>query len=97
MNTVATNLRPGDLIEIKYRAWRNRAGEAELIDQWVRGQILDAPADARPLARLADGQVTEIRSYMTWRILARASIRSQSPRSEPLIDAAAQAARSRAA
>lgn len=77
MNAVASSLRPDDIIEIKYRAWRNRAGEADLVDLWVRGQIMDAPADARPLARLADGQITEIPSYMTWRIVARASTRSE--------------------
>lgn len=74
MSRFSTGFVPGDVIEIKYRLWRGYADEAVLVDKWLRAEILDTPSDGRPLARLADGQVTEIRDYMRWRVVARASL-----------------------
>ncbi len=73
MSSISTTLASGDVIEIKYRAWRGCAAGADLVDRWVPAEILETRSDAHPLARLADGQITEIRSYMDWRLIARSS------------------------
>lgn len=69
------DLEPGDLIEIKYRLWRLEDGGEVLADKWIRAEILACEPDAWPLARLADGQMTEVRRYMPWRHLSRAADR----------------------
>ncbi|MGQ0457259.1 MAG: hypothetical protein ACT4OU_09370 [Hyphomicrobium sp.] len=60
----------GDLIEIKYRMSRPVAdGDADLFDRWIAAEIIDSDPDAWPLARLTDGQMTDIRPFMEWRVL----------------------------
>ncbi len=61
-------LEVGDGVEIKYRVWRpvGEAGE-DVVERWVSAQIIACEHGTWPLARLADGQVTEIRPFMTWR------------------------------
>jgi hypothetical protein len=61
----------GDILEIKYRVWRPstdgaRAGE-DVIERWISAAVIANEHGTWPLARLADGQVTEIRPFMTWR------------------------------
>lgn len=68
-------LESGDLIEIKYRQWRRADDGDELIDKWLRAEIVECEPGAWPLARLADGQLTEVRRFMTWRHLRRAAER----------------------
>jgi hypothetical protein len=69
------DLEPGDLVEIKYRLWRRDDGGDELVDKWLRAEIIECEPGAWPLARLADGQLTEIRRFMTWRHVRRAAER----------------------
>ena len=60
----------GEVIEIKYRVPRPAAednAEARLSDRWIMAEIIHQDDDAPPMARLADGQLTDIRAYMTWR------------------------------
>lgn len=65
-------LEPGDVIEIKYRLWRTVDGHGEdVVERWLRASITSCDRHAWPLARLADGQSTEIRPFMTWRWVAR--------------------------
>lgn len=65
-------LEPGDVIEIKYRMWRATDGRGEdVVERWFRACVTSCERDAWPLARLADGQVTDIRPFMTWRWLSR--------------------------
>ena len=66
------DLEPGDLIEILYRVWRRDDDGEEIIERWLRAEIIDREPDAWPLARLADGQMTDVRPYMTWRHVTRA-------------------------
>ncbi|MES1180037.1 MAG: hypothetical protein ABUL43_02455 [Hyphomicrobium sp.] len=60
----------GEIIEIKYRMPRPAAGdhdESPLSDRWIMAEIIHQDDDAPPMARLADGQLTDVRAYMTWR------------------------------
>lgn len=63
----------GELIEIKYRVPRPTAeaqSESPYSDRWIVAEIIHREDDALPMARLIDGQVTDIRAYMTWRRIA---------------------------
>jgi hypothetical protein len=60
----------GEIIEIKYRVPQpanEDGGEPHLSDRWFVAEIIHQDYDAPPVARLADGQFTDIRPYMTWR------------------------------
>ncbi len=74
MSAHASRLVVGELIQIKYRVARPSAmrdAELEFADRWVTAQIIRRDGDSLPLARLSDGQLTDIRAYMTWRSLSR--------------------------
>lgn len=71
MSAKFEGLDEGDILEIKYRVWRpagdgGRSGE-DVIERWISAAIIANEHGTWPLARLADGQVTEIRPFMTWR------------------------------
>lgn len=70
MSNGHTSLEVGDLIEIKYRV--SRGMYEELADKWIAAEIVHSEAGDLPVARLTDGQFTDVRQYMTWRRLARA-------------------------
>jgi hypothetical protein len=70
MNTGRADLEVGDHIEIKYRAPRNLGDD--LADRWIAAEIIHSDAGELPVARLTDGQLTDIRKFMTWRRLSRA-------------------------
>jgi len=60
----------GEIIEIKYRVPHPVADEqanSPFSDRWIAAEIIHREDDALPIARLADGQLTDIRAYMTWR------------------------------
>jgi hypothetical protein len=66
-------LRPGDTIAIQYRLWRPMDGtEDDVVERWISARIIDCEDGAWPLARLVDGQTTDVRPFMTWRWVARA-------------------------
>jgi hypothetical protein len=70
MSCSAADLVVGEIIEIKYRVPRPAAddnAESRLADRWIMAEIIHQDDDAPPMARLADGQLTDIRPYMTWR------------------------------
>lgn len=69
-------LERGDLIEIKYRLRRGDDG-SDMFDRWISAEIIDSDPDAWPLARLNDGQLTEVRPFMEWRSLSGSSQRTQ--------------------
>lgn len=59
-----TDLTPGDRIEIRYRL----AANADMLrDKWIPAEITNTDGGVWPLAKLADGQFTEVRRYMQWR------------------------------
>jgi hypothetical protein len=60
------DLSPGDQIEIRYRISAVPTG-TELRDRWIAAEIKSIDGGMWPLARLADGQLTEVRKYMEWR------------------------------
>ncbi|WP_295559488.1 hypothetical protein [uncultured Hyphomicrobium sp.] len=66
-------LETGDSVEIKYRLWRpaDASGE-DFVERWIGARVVACEQGTWPLVRLADGQVTEIRPFMTWRCVARA-------------------------
>lgn len=65
-------LLPGDLVEISYPSGRISAGAQLPSKRWLRARVIDCTPDAWPLVRLQDGQTTEIRKFMRWRLVARA-------------------------
>ena len=72
MTTDMPDLVVGAMIEIKYRVPRLPDGagaNADLGERWIRAKIVHRDDDTPPMARLADGQLTDIRPYMTWRKL----------------------------
>jgi hypothetical protein len=72
MNAEMSDLVVGEIIEIKYRVPRRSGGrgsDGDLSDRWITAKIVHQDDDAPPMARLADGQLTDIRAYMTWRRL----------------------------
>ncbi|HEX2842977.1 hypothetical protein [Hyphomicrobium sp.] len=62
-------LEPGDIVEIKYRVWRPAGAGDEVVDRWITAHVIACEKGTWPLLRLADGQATEIRPFMTWRAL----------------------------
>lgn len=66
-------LQPGDTIAIHYRLLRAMDGaEDDVVERWISARIIDCEEGAWPLARLVDGQMTDVRPFMTWRWVARA-------------------------
>lgn len=74
-----TDLAPGDRIEIRYRVPSVEDGH-ELRDRWIAAEIKSIDGGVWPLARLADGQLTEVRRFMEWRY---ASAHLRPPRPHP--------------
>lgn len=73
MPTSASTLVVGELIEIKYRIANpllEASSASEFCDRWIPAEIVHQDEEAFPIARLADGQITDIRAYMTWRRLS---------------------------
>ena len=66
------DLEAGDAIEIMYRVRRRDGSDEDYGERWVRAEVIDCEQGAWPLVRLADGQVTEVRRYMTWRHVFKA-------------------------
>lgn len=62
-------LEPGDVVEIKYRILRAAGAGDEVVEKWIGAHVIACESGTWPLARLADGQVTEIRPFMTWRAI----------------------------
>ena len=61
----------GDVIEIMYRYVGERQTASGPASRWIRAEVLACETDAWPLARLVDGQMTEVRPFMTWRLVIR--------------------------
>ncbi len=68
MSTTMQELQIGDVIEVKYREWKDIAAVNELGDCWIVAVIVHCEPGTWPLARLKDGQLTEIRPHMCWRL-----------------------------
>lgn len=67
MATAVRELKVGDVILIEYRSpcWLDeRAASGELR---IRAEVIHTELGAWPLARLSDGQYTEVRPFMRWR------------------------------
>jgi hypothetical protein len=56
-------LKTGDRVELLYRDGADAART-----KWYRGEVIVADNDTWPLVKLEDGQVTEVRPFMTWRM-----------------------------
>lgn len=73
MKITLETLEPGDIVEIKYRVWRPTGdGSEEVVERWTGGLVVAREPGTRPLLRLADGQMTELRPFMTWRLVCPA-------------------------
>ena len=76
MSQSLDSLAPGDIVEIMYRQWRPADGRDEsMIERWISAHVVACETGTWPLVRLKDGQVTEIRPFMTWRRVSRATRR----------------------
>ena len=77
-----SDLTVGELIEIKYRVSRLAVNGStpDFSDRWITARIVHNDNDALPMARLADGQLTDIRAYMTWRRVPASEAASAAPR-----------------
>jgi hypothetical protein len=78
----ASDLLVGELIEIKYRVACSPDADGSsqaLADRWITAEIIHREDNAPPLARLSDGQITDIRAYMTWRRLPWSGPRAGEP------------------
>ena len=55
----AHELRPGDIIQINSRSpcWLDE--HEAIVERWIRAEVVDCEPGAWPLARLADGQLTD--------------------------------------
>lgn len=76
MSDHASDLVVGEIIEIKYRVPQpvfDGLADPQFSDRWIMAEIIHQDGEALPIARLADGQITDIRAYMTWRRVARMS------------------------
>jgi hypothetical protein len=72
MSDTIAALAPGDIIEIQYRLWRAAPGAREaMVERWISAHVIHCERGTWPLARLADGQTTEVRPFMTWRSVYR--------------------------
>ncbi len=72
MPASTSDLVVGEIIEIKYRIPQPVADSGatpQLSDRWIAAEIVHQDDDALPMARLSDGQLTDIRAYMVWRRL----------------------------
>lgn len=79
MPSVFLDLAVGDQIAIQYRTSIDDAGRGPA-EYWIRARVMECEPDAWPLVRLADGQSTEVRPFMTWRMVSR----DNAVRSHPL-------------
>lgn len=73
MSALCLNLAIGDLIAIQYRTWHVDGHGGTSVERWIRARVIDCEPGTWPLARLADGQMTEVRPYMTWRTVSKAN------------------------
>lgn len=65
INTLAL----GSLIELKYRQWQCTVMHpAGSIERWMSGEVVHRADDSWPIVKLADGQITELRPFMSWRM-----------------------------
>ncbi len=71
MQGLCLDLAVGDLIGIKYRAWSDDGSDSALVERWIRAVVIDCEPGTWPLARLADGQLTEVRPYMASRMVSK--------------------------
>jgi hypothetical protein len=74
------DLTVGEIIEIKYRVplpKANARDSAPLVERWIMAEIIYQETDTPPMARLFDGQLTDIRAYMTWRHVSRRNRQSR--------------------
>ncbi len=60
-----TTLSPNDCVEVLVTS-STLAGDTPR-RRWVSGTVIDCEIGCWPLVQLSDGQVTELRPYMTWR------------------------------
>lgn len=74
------DLAVGDLIAIQYRSWNDDCDGSASVERWIRARVVDCEPGTWPLARLDDGQMTEVRPYMTWRTVSKAHAARSQPR-----------------
>ncbi len=60
--TQIESLKTGDCVELMFRD-----GADTMRTKWYRGEVIVADNDTWPLVKLEDGQLTEVRPFMTWR------------------------------
>ena len=60
------SLIPGDLVQIQCPSpWHD---DAFASSRWMSARVIDCEVDAWPLVQFADGQLTEVRPFMHFRL-----------------------------
>jgi hypothetical protein len=65
------HLSVGDLIAVKYLTPNIELSDGELVERWIHARVIYCDPSTWPLVRLADGQLTEVRPFMTWRMVSK--------------------------
>jgi hypothetical protein len=73
MATAVRGLKIGDIILIRYHSpcWLDEQKASG--ERWIRAEVIHTELGAWPLARLSDGQYTEVRPFMRWRHAGRST------------------------
>lgn len=79
MVTAPSGLQVGDTIDIMYLCPAFGRWTGPLRSKWFRAEIMHVEDGACPIVRLRDGQWTEIRPYMPWRLVAKAAKTAGAP------------------
>ena len=66
MNANTKELQRGDVIQVMYQDGSANLGFRK---RWIRATVTYCEAGTWPIAKLVDGQFTEVRPFMAWRLV----------------------------
>ena len=72
------DLEVGDVIAIMYRSSHLNGNVDAHAVRWLHAWIVDREAGSWPVARLADGQLTDVRPFMMWRHVEKMEVQRAS-------------------
>jgi hypothetical protein len=72
MKTVTSGLQVEDTIDVMYLCPAFGRWTGTLRNKWYRAEIIHSEDETWPIAWLRDGQWTEVRPHMPWRLVAKA-------------------------
>ncbi len=66
MDASPNELQRGDVVQVMYK---DGSGNFGFRERWVRAKVMYCEAGTWPIAILVDGQFTELRPFMAWRLI----------------------------